>query len=69
MVLRMVASMPFPTQFLHAEAGSGNMRPRDLRRLASAHDFTWTDEEISDMIHLFGSNGDDKVRHLFNYHK
>ncbi|CAA7391596.1 unnamed protein product [Spirodela intermedia] len=47
--------------FSFDEGGSGNIRLRDLMRVASAHDFRWTDEEMADMIHLFDSNGDDKL--------
>ncbi|CAA6656133.1 unnamed protein product [Spirodela intermedia] len=47
--------------FSFDEGGSGNVRLRDLMRVASAHDFRWTDEEMADMIHLFDSNGDDKL--------
>jgi Ca2+-binding EF-hand superfamily protein len=34
---------------------------RDLRRVAIAHDFTWTDKELADMIHCFDGDGDGKV--------
>ncbi|XP_047338965.1 uncharacterized protein LOC124942490 [Impatiens glandulifera] len=43
------------------EAGKGSINVRDLRRLAIAHDFTWTDKEMADMIHCFDSNGDGKL--------
>ena len=38
---------------------------RDLRRVAIAHDFMWTDKELSDMIHCFDSGGDGKVSTFF----
>ncbi|XP_024030075.1 G patch domain-containing protein 8 isoform X2 [Morus notabilis] len=34
---------------------------RDLERVAKAHDFTWTDEELYDMIRCFDSDGDGKL--------
>lgn len=34
---------------------------RDLERVATAHDFTWTDKELSDMIRCFDSDGDGKL--------
>lgn len=45
----------------HAEAGKGSINMRDLRKVAVAHDFVWTDEELADMIHCFDSDGDGKV--------
>ncbi|XP_057979016.1 uncharacterized protein LOC131165343 isoform X2 [Malania oleifera] len=47
--------------FQFDEAGKGNITLRDLRRVAAAHDFIWTDEEMVDMIHCFDSDGDGKL--------
>lgn len=44
-----------------AEAGKGGISLRDLKRVAAAHDFTWTDKEMADMICCFDSDGDGKV--------
>lgn len=44
-----------------AEAGKGAITMRDLRRVAIAHDFTWIDKELADMIHCFDGDGDGKV--------
>ncbi|CAK7347865.1 unnamed protein product [Dovyalis caffra] len=43
-----------------AEAGRGAITMRDLRRVAITHDFTWTDQELADMIHCFDGDGDGK---------
>ncbi|KAJ4727177.1 Calmodulin-related, putative isoform 2 [Melia azedarach] len=43
------------------EAGKGSINMRDLRKVAVAHDFVWTDEELADMIHCFDSDGDGKL--------
>lgn len=43
------------------EAGKGGITLRDLQRVAAAHDFTWTDKEMADMIYCFDSDGDGKV--------
>lgn len=40
---------------------------RDLRRVAAAHDFLWSDEELGDMIHCFDADDDGKV--IGNYYK
>lgn len=37
---------------------------RDLERMAVAHDFTWSDKELADMIRCFDSDGDGKVSNL-----
>ncbi|KAF9668788.1 hypothetical protein SADUNF_Sadunf14G0039800 [Salix dunnii] len=42
------------------EAGKGAITMRDLRRVANAHDFTWTDRELADMIHCFDGDRDGK---------
>ncbi|XP_022757021.1 uncharacterized protein DDB_G0283697-like [Durio zibethinus] len=47
--------------FQFDEAGKGNISMRDLRRVAIAHDFMWTDKELSDMIYCFDSDGDGKL--------
>ncbi|KAF7844871.1 RNA polymerase-associated protein LEO1-like [Senna tora] len=43
------------------EAGKGSVSIRDLQRVATAHDFTWTDKELADMIRYFDSDGDGKL--------
>lgn len=35
---------------------------RDIERVSNAHDFMWTKQELSDMIHCFDSDRDGKVR-------
>lgn len=47
--------------FLFAETGKGGINVRDVRRIAASHDFTWTDEEMANMIRFFDSDGDGKV--------
>ncbi|MQM09763.1 hypothetical protein Taro_042648 [Colocasia esculenta] len=43
------------------ESGKGSITLRDLMRMAVAHDFCWTDKEITDMIYLFDSNKDGQL--------
>lgn len=43
------------------EVGQGSITLRDLRRVAATHDFTWSDQEMADMIHIFDSDRDGKV--------
>ncbi|KAK9910871.1 hypothetical protein M0R45_034810 [Rubus argutus] len=43
------------------EKWNGGISARDLQRVATAHDFMWTDREVADMIHLFDSDGDAKL--------
>lgn len=45
----------------HAENCNGGLSLRDLQRVATAHDFMWTDKELADMIRCFDSDGDGKV--------
>ncbi|KAG5538635.1 hypothetical protein RHGRI_019258 [Rhododendron griersonianum] len=47
--------------FQFDEAGKGGITLRDLQRVAAAHDFTWTDKEMADMIYCFDSDGDGKL--------
>ncbi|XP_009600290.1 uncharacterized protein LOC107802312 isoform X2 [Nicotiana tabacum] len=47
--------------FQFDEAGKESISLRDLRRVATSHDFTWSDEELAKMIHCFDSNGDGKL--------
>lgn len=47
--------------FQFDEAGKGGISLRDLKRVAAAHDFTWTDKEMADMICCFDSDGDGKL--------
>ncbi|KAJ0112792.1 hypothetical protein Patl1_00211 [Pistacia atlantica] len=48
--------------FQFDESGRGIISKRDLRRVAVAHDFLWTDEELADMVHCFDSDGDGKAK-------
>ncbi|KAI9078843.1 hypothetical protein K1719_039184 [Acacia pycnantha] len=43
------------------ETGKGSITVRDLQRVAAAHDFVWTDKELSDMIHCFDSDNDGQL--------
>lgn len=43
------------------ETGKGGFTVRDIQRLAAAHDFTWSEKEIADMICYFDGDGDGKV--------
>ncbi|TYI54645.1 hypothetical protein E1A91_D11G089500v1 [Gossypium mustelinum] len=43
------------------EAGKGSISMRDLRRVAIAHDFIWTDKELAEMIQCFDTDGDGKL--------
>lgn len=43
------------------ETGKGYVTPRDVKRMASSHDFSWTDNEITQMIHPFDNDGDGKL--------
>lgn len=43
------------------EVGQGSITLRDLRRVAAAHDFMWSDQEMADMVHIFDGDGDGKV--------
>lgn len=47
--------------FQFDESGKGGISLRDLKRVAAAHDFTWTDNEMVDMIYCFDGNGDGKL--------
>ncbi|KAI3719207.1 hypothetical protein L6452_20102 [Arctium lappa] len=47
--------------FQFDEAGKGGINLRDMRRIAASHDFTWTDEEMENMIRFFDSDGDGKL--------
>ncbi|RZC69212.1 hypothetical protein C5167_032287 [Papaver somniferum] len=47
--------------FQFDEAGKGSITKRDLQRVATEHDFSWSDEEMAAMIHCFDSDGDGKV--------
>ncbi|XP_021898569.1 calmodulin-like protein 3 isoform X2 [Carica papaya] len=40
------------------ESGKGGITVRDLQKIALAHDFMWTDEELADMIRCFDGDGD-----------
>lgn len=45
-----------------AEDGKGSINIKDLAKVAIAHDFTWTDSELADMIRFFDADGDGKVK-------
>ncbi|XP_055817482.1 uncharacterized protein LOC129886709 isoform X2 [Solanum dulcamara] len=47
--------------FQFDEAGKGSISFRDLRKMAVSHDFTWSDEDMANMIRCFDSNGDGKL--------
>ncbi|XP_073028403.1 uncharacterized protein [Primulina eburnea] len=47
--------------FQFDETGNGGFFLRDLCRLAAAHDFTWSEKDMANMIHLFDSDGDGKI--------
>ncbi|KAH7577757.1 hypothetical protein ACOSP7_001224 [Xanthoceras sorbifolium] len=47
--------------FQFDESEKGGLSMTDLRRVAIAHDFTWTDDELADMIHCFDSDGGGKL--------
>ncbi|KAH0448590.1 hypothetical protein IEQ34_022390 [Dendrobium chrysotoxum] len=51
--------------FSFDETGKGYITPRDVKKMVTAHDFSWTDIEIAHMIHSFDSDGDGKVSYLF----
>ncbi|KAI3918702.1 hypothetical protein MKX01_042022 [Papaver californicum] len=47
--------------FQFDEAGKGSITKRDLQRVATEHDFSWSNEEMAAMIHCFDSDGDEKL--------
>ncbi|KAG8363398.1 hypothetical protein BUALT_Bualt19G0018200 [Buddleja alternifolia] len=47
--------------FQFDETGKGGFTLRDIQRLATAHDFIWSEKEIADMIFCFDSDGDGKI--------
>ncbi|KAL0373334.1 UNVERIFIED_CONTAM: hypothetical protein Sradi_3249100 [Sesamum radiatum] len=47
--------------FQFDETGKGGITLRDVERLAIAHDFTWSEKEMADMIRCFDSDGDGKT--------
>ncbi|KAJ8748949.1 hypothetical protein K2173_013386 [Erythroxylum novogranatense] len=47
--------------FQFDELGRGLINRRDLQRVATAHDFMWSENEIADMIHCFDNDGDGKL--------
>lgn len=44
--------------FYFDEAGKGKITVRDLERVALAHDFTWSKQELSEMINAFDKDSD-----------
>ncbi|CAL5381447.1 unnamed protein product [Camellia sinensis] len=52
--------------FQFDESGKGGISLRDLKRVAAAHDFTWKDNEMVDMIYCFDSNGDGKCKYCWS---
>ncbi|KAF3322391.1 EF-hand domain pair [Carex littledalei] len=47
--------------FSFDEVGKGYITAYDIEKMAIAHDFTWTDDEISKMVRSFDSDGDRKL--------
>ncbi|XP_012845612.1 PREDICTED: uncharacterized protein LOC105965591 isoform X2 [Erythranthe guttata] len=47
--------------FQFDETGKGGITLRDIQRLATAHDFTWSEKELADMIFCFDNDGDGKI--------
>ncbi|KAL8091881.1 uncharacterized protein LOC141689016 isoform X1 [Apium graveolens] len=47
--------------FQFDEGGQGSITLQDLRRVAAAHDFIWSDKEMADMIQIFDKDGDGKL--------
>ncbi|EPS72624.1 hypothetical protein M569_02140 [Genlisea aurea] len=47
--------------FQFDETGKGGITAQDVERLAKSQDFTWSEEEISDMITFFDQDGDGKL--------
>ncbi|WOL00229.1 hypothetical protein Cni_G08942 [Canna indica] len=47
--------------FSFDEVGKGYITTRDLEKMAIAHDFTWTEGEIFNMIHCFDGDRDGKL--------
>ncbi|CAN1332048.1 hypothetical protein LINPERPRIM_LOCUS35571 [Linum perenne] len=45
----------------NAERGSGVITRRDLQRVATVHDFIWSDKELADMMNYFDGDGDGKL--------
>ncbi|CAL9232569.1 unnamed protein product [Arabidopsis halleri] len=46
---------------LFDEAGKGFITLRDVAKMATVHDFTWTQEELQDMIRCFDMDKDGKL--------
>jgi len=44
-----------------SEGGKGFITRRDVAKMATVHDFTWTEEELQDMIRSFDMDKDGKV--------
>ncbi|GER26367.1 calmodulin [Striga asiatica] len=49
--------------FQFDETGKGGFTLRDVQRLAMAHDFTWSEKELADMIYCFDTDGDGKINY------
>ncbi|XP_049380665.1 uncharacterized protein LOC125845233 isoform X2 [Solanum stenotomum] len=47
--------------FQFDEAGKGSISFRDLQKMVVSHDFTWSDEDLANMIRCFDSSGDGKL--------
>lgn len=47
--------------FLFDEAGKGKISMRDLERVALTHDFTWSKQELNEMINTFDKDCDGKL--------
>jgi Ca2+-binding EF-hand superfamily protein len=47
------------------DRGRGQLSAADVRHVAEAHDFTWSDEQIEDMVGMFDGNHDGLVSLCF----
>ncbi|KAF8053498.1 hypothetical protein N665_1410s0004 [Sinapis alba] len=47
--------------FFHFDTGKGFITLRDVATMATVHDFTWSDEELQDMIRCFDLDKDGKL--------
>lgn len=47
--------------FLFDEAGKGKISVRDLERVALTHDFTWSKQELNEMVNTFDKDSDGQL--------
>lgn len=45
-----------------ADRRRGQLSVADVRHVAEAHDFTWSDEQLQDMVGMFDADNDGLVR-------